>query len=85
MCSNGDCNNFQGSFQCICGNGYALTSGRDSCVDIDECHRHPNICNNGSCVNGVGSYKCHCYPGFKLSHNNDCIGKEVHESLIILF
>ena len=74
ICSNGECNNFQGSFQCICHNGYQLTPARDSCLDVDECKRHPNICNNGTCVNAVGSYKCHCYPGFKLSHNNDCIG-----------
>lgn len=51
-----------------------LTATKESCVDIDECQRHPNICNNGTCVNVVGSFKCHCYPGFKLSHNNDCIG-----------
>ncbi len=74
ICNNGECNNFQGSFQCVCRSGYTLTPGRDSCVDIDECQRNPNICNNGTCLNTLGSYKCHCYSGFKLSPNNDCAG-----------
>lgn len=74
VCTDGTCNNFEGSFQCVCHNGYTLTSSRESCVDVDECQRHPNICNNGTCINTVGSFKCICYPGFKLSHNNDCIG-----------
>ena len=72
--NNGECNNFQGSFQCVCRSGYTLTPGRDSCVDIDECQRNHNICNNGTCLNTLGSYKCHCYSGFKLSPNNDCAG-----------
>ena len=79
ICNNGDCNNFQGSFQCVCHNGYTLTPGRDSCVDIDECQRNPNICNNGTCLNTMGSYKCHCYAGFKLSPNNDCAGKFISQ------
>lgn len=75
ICQNGECNNFQGSFQCMCLPGYQLTPFRDNCVDIDECQRHPNTCNNGTCMNSIGSYSCHCYPGFKLSPNNDCIGR----------
>lgn len=75
ICRNGDCKNFEGSFQCICHNGFTLTENRESCEDIDECQRHINICNNGTCYNTVGSFMCHCYPGFKLSHNNDCIGE----------
>ena len=77
ICNNGECNNFQGSFQCVCRNGYTLTPSRDSCVDIDECQRNPNICNNGTCINALGSYKCHCYAGFKLSPNNDCAGQSI--------
>ncbi|XP_073977329.1 fibrillin-2-like isoform X3 [Rhodnius prolixus] len=71
VCAHGSCNNFQGSFQCICHSGYKLHHG--TCVDVDECHRHPNICNNGTCSNTEGSFTCRCHAGFKLSHNNDCI------------
>lgn len=75
MCQRGVCNNFQGSFQCICDPGYVLTADRSSCIDLDECIRSPNICNNGTCINSMGSYQCQCYRGFKIGPNRDCIGK----------
>lgn len=75
VCHHGACNNFQGSFQCICDPGYVLTADRSSCIDLDECVRSPNICNNGTCLNSMGSYQCQCYRGFKIGPNRDCIGK----------
>ncbi|KAK8718935.1 hypothetical protein OTU49_014355, partial [Cherax quadricarinatus] len=80
VCQHGVCNNFQGSFQCICDPGYVLTADRSSCIDLDECVRSPNICNNGTCLNSMGSYQCQCYRGFKIGPNRDCI--DVNECLI---
>lgn len=74
ICMHGECINLEGSFHCVCRNGYTLNNLRDRCVDIDECQRVPDVCRNGSCKNIEGSHKCHCYKGFKLSHENDCVG-----------
>lgn len=75
VCQRGVCNNFQGSFQCICDPGYVLTADRSSCIDLDECTRSPSICNNGTCINSMGSYQCQCFRGFTVGPNRDCIGK----------
>uniref|UniRef100_A0A2K6UV65 Fibrillin-2 n=1 Tax=Saimiri boliviensis boliviensis TaxID=39432 RepID=A0A2K6UV65_SAIBB len=67
----GLCVDLQGSYQCICHNGFKASQDQTMCMDVDECERHP--CGNGTCKNTVGSYNCLCYPGFELTHNNDCL------------
>lgn len=74
VCQNGECTNYQGSFQCVCKQGYTLTPNRATCVDIDECQRQATICSNGACSNTIGSYACRCNPGFKLGPENSCEG-----------
>ncbi|CAG0912309.1 unnamed protein product [Notodromas monacha] len=60
------------SFNCICGQGYVLSSSRDACVDTDECAIKPEICGKGVCMNTPGSHRCECYPGFRLTPSGVC-------------
>ncbi|KAF7664336.1 hypothetical protein LDENG_00180420 [Lucifuga dentata] len=53
------CVNTDGSFQCVCEDGYRLIDGR--CVDVDECASAP--CEH-MCDNTPGSYKCACFDGY---------------------
>ncbi|XP_063219441.1 fibulin-1-like [Bacillus rossius redtenbacheri] len=52
-----------------CGAGYAYSSNRSICMDIDECSEDESPCSsNEECVNTVGSYVCNCRLGFKLDY-----------------
>eukprot|EP00061_Rhincodon_typus_P015135 g42649.t1 len=65
MCLNGMCINEDGSFKCICKNGFVLAPNGRYCVDIDECQT-PGICMNGRCINSEGSFRCECPPGLAI-------------------
>uniref|UniRef100_UPI00398E8E3E adhesion G protein-coupled receptor E3-like isoform X2 n=1 Tax=Pristiophorus japonicus TaxID=55135 RepID=UPI00398E8E3E len=84
--SNATCHNTEGSFYCICSEGFAQLSGEtyftgygNRCRDIDECRL--NQCGpNANCSNTVGSYTCTCKPGFisssggtRLNHSGTCV------------
>ena len=58
---NSDCLNTDGSFSCVCKQGYE--SMGEQCVDIDECKLH-DCPDNSDCHNVQGSYTCICYDGF---------------------
>jgi V8-like Glu-specific endopeptidase len=67
-CIGGKCQNTNGSYTCICPNGFVKKS--NLCSDINECAEFPSICNQfeGSyCVNLLGSYDCQCPSGQNLS------------------
>ena len=55
------CSDTEGSYECICDNGYEMKGTR--CIDINEClyDRCPPIYN---CRNSIGSYFCDCTKGF---------------------
>lgn len=59
ICSNGACENLMGTYQCVCDEGYAQTSVKSHCDDIDECAEDPTRCQH-DCVNTPGSYHCTC-------------------------
>lgn len=56
--------NTQGSYKCMCTNGYQMVDG--ACRDIDECVH--SRCEHG-CSNSMGSFSCYCESGFTLSED----------------
>ncbi|KAL4229601.1 hypothetical protein ACF0H5_012639 [Mactra antiquata] len=65
-CENSTCVDTDGSYGCICYDGY-IPRG-DSvriCEDVDECLPRLNLCDH-TCINTVGSYHCQCNTGYNL-------------------
>nr|XP_042703029.1 adhesion G protein-coupled receptor E3-like isoform X2 [Chrysemys picta bellii] len=69
---NANCNNTPGSYYCTCIDGYESSSGKanfthaseNTCQDVNECLRSPDICGQGAqCNNTNGSYQCACPAG----------------------
>ncbi|XP_029440067.1 CD97 antigen-like isoform X4 [Rhinatrema bivittatum] len=74
-----ECKNTDGSYHCICLQGYQTKSKAEqfknknetSCEDVDECKRSPTTCQPfGTCVNTPGDYICKCLPGFVKSNQD---------------
>ncbi|GMR31928.1 hypothetical protein PMAYCL1PPCAC_02123, partial [Pristionchus mayeri] len=62
------CENTQGSYKCICPDGYKLSKDGKQCDDIDECvDIGQQVCekSNAACVNTLGSFECNCTKGFR--------------------
>ncbi|KFV69038.1 Latent-transforming growth factor beta-binding protein 1, partial [Dryobates pubescens] len=70
LCTNGRCENMEGSFRCICGQGFKLSASENQCEDIDEC-QHLSLCTNGRCRNTEGSFRCICSQGYTISSSGD--------------
>ncbi|XP_053488796.1 nidogen-2 [Ictalurus furcatus] len=61
--SHAQCVNLPGSHSCRCQSGFEYGHDSHTCIDVDECRRHP--CHpHASCANTVGSFRCRCQPGF---------------------
>ncbi|XP_019061478.1 CD97 antigen isoform X6 [Fukomys damarensis] len=69
-----DCENTEGSYQCVCSPGYVLTSGKtifskaeeNDCHKVNECNSGQHQCHNSTiCINTQGSYRCRCRQGWK--------------------
>ena len=74
ICLSGRCENLDGSYRCICDNGYTHATDGSFCTDQDECSE-TGMCDHGQCINMDGSFKCVCQPGYQLSPNGKtCIG-----------
>ncbi|XP_035687851.1 fibrillin-1-like isoform X1 [Branchiostoma floridae] len=65
-----NCENTDGSYRCICQDGYQL-SGLTDCRDINECSNDNGGCSH-NCKNTDGSYRCICQDGYQLSGLTDC-------------
>ncbi|XP_078351938.1 LOW QUALITY PROTEIN: polycystin-1-like protein 2 [Oculina patagonica] len=60
---NAQCNNFYGSFNCTCLQGYS--GDGVSCPDVDECQDQTHNCDvNAQCININGSFYCICLQGY---------------------
>lgn len=73
VCSNGHCENTDGSFVCHCHPGYELSEHNLTCSDIDECAREVSPCSH-RCLNLPGSYQCGCPYGQVLIEDGHTCG-----------
>uniref|UniRef100_A0A5F8GUU6 Adhesion G protein-coupled receptor E5 n=1 Tax=Monodelphis domestica TaxID=13616 RepID=A0A5F8GUU6_MONDO len=85
---NADCKNTEGSYYCMCIDGYELpTKNRtflnasfNDCQDIDECQLNSSLCAPyGICIKTHGQYMCKCKSGFAKSIQNEakeCIDRD---------
>ena len=65
-CTSAECINTEGSFFCICNDGYVKANGSETaCVDLDECAVGADSCLQ-LCSNTEGSYVCGCRDGYTL-------------------
>ncbi|XP_044850453.1 adhesion G protein-coupled receptor E5-like [Mauremys mutica] len=81
-----NCTNVPGNYSCSCIDGYEPSSGKanftyasgDTCQDIDECNKTPDICGpNATCINTIGSYWCECRAGYVPSNRNTTLCQEL--------
>ena len=70
MCEH-TCMNTDGSFQCLCSEGYQLASNQYNCSDVNECQEWNGGCEYG-CHNTIGSYHCYCENGHSLKNGTHC-------------
>ncbi|XP_071519923.1 uncharacterized protein [Panulirus ornatus] len=68
------CVNTQGSFRCVCRDGFFKDDSDKECKDLNECQLGMHTCSDSQrCDNTVGSYACiritGCGTGYTLNHN----------------
>ncbi|VDI38553.1 Hypothetical predicted protein [Mytilus galloprovincialis] len=67
--ANSNCTNTDGSFTCICLDGFRTVGSE--CQDIDECTERTSGCEQ-ICANSDGSFTCSCVYGFELLADGKC-------------
>ena len=68
------CNNTDGSFHCLCNDGYTLSEDGRTCRDINECITNTHGCQQ-VCVNTEGGFRCECNTGYQLNDDSrTCTG-----------
>ncbi|XP_029095630.1 latent-transforming growth factor beta-binding protein 2 isoform X4 [Monodon monoceros] len=61
MCgSHGFCDNTDGSFRCLCDQGFETSPSGWDCIDVNECELMLAVCGAALCENVEGSFLCLC-------------------------
>ncbi|XP_058511340.1 latent-transforming growth factor beta-binding protein 2 [Ochotona princeps] len=58
--SHGFCDNTDGSFRCLCDQGFETSPLGWDCVDVNECELMLAVCGDALCENVEGSFLCLC-------------------------
>ncbi|XP_047395607.1 latent-transforming growth factor beta-binding protein 2 isoform X3 [Sciurus carolinensis] len=58
--SHGFCDNTDGSFRCLCDQGFETSPSGWDCVDVNECELMLAVCGAALCENVEGSFLCLC-------------------------
>ena len=63
-CKNGNCTNLEGSYECVCQNGFQIKLDKNFCEDVNECLYDNGGCDH-LCSNIEGSRICSCRDGYQ--------------------
>uniref|UniRef100_A0A914S6L0 EGF-like domain-containing protein n=1 Tax=Parascaris equorum TaxID=6256 RepID=A0A914S6L0_PAREQ len=79
-----ECINTQGSFFCMCPNGYEINSNGTQCIDIDECAIGSDNCTalSETCYNIPGAFNCECSEGYHKDSDGNCVPKAMCDGSI---
>uniref|UniRef100_A0A8C4T1F0 Latent transforming growth factor beta binding protein 2 n=1 Tax=Erpetoichthys calabaricus TaxID=27687 RepID=A0A8C4T1F0_ERPCA len=58
--SHGFCENTDGSYHCVCDQGFQNSPGTSACVDMNECESFTAVCGSAFCENVEGTFLCLC-------------------------
>nr|XP_023421883.1 latent-transforming growth factor beta-binding protein 2 isoform X3 [Cavia porcellus] len=58
--SHGFCDNTDGSFRCLCDQGFETSPSGWDCIDVNECELMLAVCGAALCENVEGSFLCLC-------------------------
>ncbi|KAF2978190.1 hypothetical protein EK904_006755 [Melospiza melodia maxima] len=58
--THGFCENMDGSYRCLCYQGYQDTQDGQGCTDVNECEMLSGVCGEALCENVDGSFLCLC-------------------------
>uniref|UniRef100_A0A3Q4HC04 EGF-like domain-containing protein n=1 Tax=Neolamprologus brichardi TaxID=32507 RepID=A0A3Q4HC04_NEOBR len=77
LCQGGTCLNTEGSYECECPPGHALSVDGSACEDVNECQLSDNLCKNGQCINMMGTYQCSCDTGYQATPDRQgCVDED---------
>ena len=79
----GICINTQGSYECVCPNGYEFTRGH--CNDVNECDDDTDAAcslDGAICTNTPGSFDCAC-PSHMIDNGTACVAPMSNDAIAV--